>query len=163
MVDIDFNLNQSHIVIQANLTDRFRDVINRYFQKSLFNPNSVTFITNGKVVNPSVSIRKHMSTLDLSEKKLNVLVNMLESNEAPKEIITKSEQIICPQCKEPCRIAFEDYKIKLYECANKHEIKDIKISDFIDTQMVNESKIFFFNNATSRTKEIVQRMNSIDA
>ena len=70
MVDIDFNLNQSHIVIQANLTDLFRDVINRYFQKALLNPNSVTFITNGKVVNPSESIRKHMSTLDLSEKKI---------------------------------------------------------------------------------------------
>ena len=141
MVDIDFNLNQSHIVIQANLTDLFRDVINRYFQKALLNPNSVTFITNGKVVNPSESIRKHMSTLDLSEKKLNVLVNMVEPNEDPKKIITKSEQIICPKCKEPCRIAFEDYKIKLYECPNKHETKDINISDFIETQMINESKI----------------------
>ena len=86
MVDIDFNLNQSHIVIQANLTDLFRDVINRYFQKALLNPNSVTFITNGKVVNPSESIRKHMSTLDLSEKKLNVLVNMVEQNGDPKEL-----------------------------------------------------------------------------
>ena len=141
MVDIDFNLNQSHIVIQANLADKFQDVVNKYFQKTLLNPASVAFVVNGKPANPSTSIQSHMSKLDKDQKKMNVLVNMLESNEAEKEVITKSEVVICPQCKEPCRIAFEDYKIKLYECPNKHERKNINIPVFADTQKVNESKI----------------------
>ena len=141
MVDIDFNLNQSHIVIQANLADKFQDVLNKYFQKTLLNPASVAFVVNGKQVDPSTSIQNHMSKLDKDQKKINVLVIMLESNEAQKEVITKSEVVICPECKEPCRIAFEDYKIKLYECPNKHERKNINIPIFSDTQKVNESKI----------------------
>ena len=141
MVDIDFDLNQSHTVIQANLTDIFQNVINKYFQKSLLKPQSVAFIVNGKQVNPSESIQSHMSKLDKDQNKLKVLVNMIESNDTPKEVITKSEVIICPECNEPCRIAFEDYKIKLYECPNKHENKDINIPTFEYTQMVNETKI----------------------
>ena len=130
MVDIDFNLNQSHIVIQANLADKFQDVLNKYFQKTLLNPASVAFVVNGKQVDPSTSIQNHMSKLDKDQKKINVLVIMLESNEAQKEVITKSEVVICPECKEPCRISFEDYKIKLYECPNKHEKKNYKYSNF---------------------------------
>ena len=40
MVDIDFDLNQSHTIIQANLTDKFQDVISKYFGKSLIKPES---------------------------------------------------------------------------------------------------------------------------
>ena len=141
MVDIDFDLNQSHTVVQANLTDLFQDVINKYFQKTLLEPESAAFIANGKEVNPSASVQSHMNKLDKDKKKLKVLVNMIESNEAPEEVITESEEIICPQCREHCRIAFEDFKIKLYECPNKHERKDINVSDFADTQKVNQSKI----------------------
>ena len=141
MVDIDFDLNQSHTIIQANLTDQFQDVINKYLGKTLLKPESVGFIVNGKQVNPSESVQNHMNKLDKDENKLKVLVNVLEPNEAPEEVIIKSEEIICPECKEPCRITFEDYEIKLYECPNKHERKDINIIDFYDTQMINESKI----------------------
>ena len=128
-------------MIQANLSDKFQYVINKYLGKTLLNPESVAFILNGKQLNPSESVQSHMSKLDKEQNKLKVLVNVIESNNAPQEIITKSEEIICPECKESCRIAFEDYKIKLYECPNKHERKDINIPDFSDTQMVNESKI----------------------
>ena len=72
---------------------------------------------------------------------MNVLVIILELNEAQKEVIIKSEVVICPECKEPCYISFKDYKVKLYECPNKHERKNINIPVFSDTQKVNESKI----------------------
>ena len=128
MVDIDFDLNQSHTMIQANLTDQFQDVINKYLGKTLLKPESVAFIVNGKQVNSSESVQSHMSKLDKEQNKLKVLVNMIESIDAPQAVNTKSEEIICPECKEPCRIAFEDYKIKLYECPNKHEKKKYKYS-----------------------------------
>ena len=143
MVDIDFDLNQSHTMIQANLTDQFQDVINKYIGKTLLKPESVAFIVNGKQVNPSESVQSHMNKLDKEQNKMKVLVNMIESSDAPQEVNAKSEEIICPECKEPCRIAFEDYKIKLYECPNKHENKDINIPTFEYTQMVNETNRFW--------------------
>ena len=93
MVDIDFDLNQSHTVVQANLTDLFQDVINKYFQKTLLEPESFAFIANGKEVNPSASVQSHMNKLDKDKKKLKVLVNMIESNEAPEEVIMNQKKL----------------------------------------------------------------------
>ena len=55
--------------------------------------------------------------------------------------IVKSKDIICPRCKEPCRITIENYKIKLYECINDHKKENIKFLDFDNTQNINESQI----------------------
>ena len=35
----------------------------------------------------------------------------------------------CPECGEICRIKINDYKIKLYECKNKHEIDNISLKE----------------------------------
>ena len=94
MVDIDFDLNQSHTIIQANLTDKFRDVINKYIGKTLLKPESIALIVNGKQMNPSESVQSHMNKLDKEQNKLKFLVNMIESNDVQEEIITKSEEII---------------------------------------------------------------------
>ena len=37
------------------------------------------------------------------------------------ERIIKSKDIICPKSKELCLINFDDYKIILKDCKNKHE------------------------------------------
>jgi surface protein len=67
---------------------------------------------------------------------------MIENEDNNKEqVMVKSKDIICPQCKEPCMITTEDYKIKLYECINGHTTENIKFIDFADTQMINESEI----------------------
>ena len=83
-----------------------------------------------------------MSNLNKENKKMKIIVTMTDNNEKNKEqVITKSKDIICPQCKEPCRIKTENYKIKLYECINGHNNKDIKIKDYDNTQEINESQI----------------------
>ena len=42
---------------------------------------------------------------------------------------------------EICRIKFENYKIKLYDCINGHVIDNIKLTEFKNTQNVNISII----------------------
>ena len=60
-----------------------------------------------------------------------------ENNDA----IEQSKDIICPQCKEECRVNMSDYKIKLYECPNGHINEGIKIDNFPKTQNINISSI----------------------
>ena len=60
-----------------------------------------------------------------------------EINEKSK----KSKFIICPKCTETIRINIKDYRIKLYECENNHTIDNLSISDFNNTQIIDESKI----------------------
>ena len=142
MVEIEFNFNQSLTNIQANLDSKFQDVITKYLQKSLLEPDSVCFLLNGKPINPNESIESHMSNLDRENKKMKILVTTIDKDDKDKEqVIVKSNDIICPQCKEPCRMEIENYKIKLFECVNGHITEGIKFNDFANTQKINESQI----------------------
>ena len=114
MIEIEFNNNQLITNIQAKVDDSFKDVINKFIQKSLLEPDSVNFIVNGKIVNPNESVESHMSNLDKENKNMKILVSMIEKDDPnKKQVIIKSKDIICPQCKEPCRITTDNYKIKL--------------------------------------------------
>ena len=144
MVEIEFDFNQVITYIQAKLDDPFQDVINKFIQKSSLKTDSAkpTFLANGKVINPNESVESHMSNLNKENKRMKIIVTMAENNDRNKEqIIVKSKDIICPQCKEPCRITTENSKIKLYDCVNGHIIEDIKFIDFDNTQTINESQI----------------------
>ena len=55
--------------------------------------------------------------------------------------MVKSKDIICPKCKEPCRITLKNYKIKLYECINDHVTENIKFIVFDNTQNINDFQI----------------------
>ena len=140
MIEIEFDLNQSITIIQANLKDSFQIVIDKYLQKSLLNPVNIYFLANGKQINPSESVESYMSDLNKQNKKLNILVQILEGDNKEQVIIT-SKNIICPECKEPCRISFDNYKIKLFDCDDGHITEDINIKDFENIQKINESKI----------------------
>ena len=142
MVEIEFNYNQTITNIQSYLEEPFQNVINKYLQKSLLNPDSVCFLANGKPINPTESVENHMSQLDKQNQKMRILVTSIEKNDKNKEqVFVKSKNIICPKCKEPCRISTENYKIKLFECINGHETNNIKFTDFANTQEINISQI----------------------
>ena len=146
MVEIEFNFNQAITIIQAKLDDPFKYSINKFMQKSLLEPGSVNFLANGKTINPNESVESHMSNLNKKNKKMKIFVTMVVNDEQNKEqVIAKSKEIICPQCKEPCRIIIENYKIKLYECINGHITKNITLIDFNNTQSINESQIICDN------------------
>ena len=135
-VDVEFNLNQKIIMIQARLDEPFQFVINQYIQKAQIEPNSVYFITNSKQIEPKQTVEHHMSDIDKQNNKITVFVNVINKEECQtkKPIIIQSKDIICPKCKEPCRFTIENYKIKLFDCAHNHIISDIKFADFYETQ-----------------------------
>ena len=85
MVEIEFNFNQAITNIQANLEDPFRDVINKFIQKSLLEPGSVNFLANGKLINPDESVESHMSNLNKESKKMKIIVTMAENDDQNKE------------------------------------------------------------------------------
>ena len=144
MVEIEFNFNQAITNIQAKLDDPFQDVINKFMQKSLLKEGSVNFLVNGKAINPNESVESHMSNFNKQDKKMKIIVIMYDEQNK-EQVIVKSKDIVCPQCKEPCRITTENSKIKLYDCINGHNIEDIKFIDFDNTQNINESQIICDN------------------
>ena len=69
MIEIDFNYRQQIIVIQANLNEIFKDIINKYLQKSLLDSNNIFFIANGKQLNPEEKIGEQINLIDKEKKK----------------------------------------------------------------------------------------------
>ena len=51
------------------------------------------------------------------------------------------KSIICPECGENAQIKIEDFKINLYGCKNGHNIKNIILENFENTQKLDISKI----------------------
>ena len=141
MILIDFEINQEHTLIEAELNEQFQDVINRYSQKTLLNPSSLYFITNGKPINPQQTVESHMSAINKQNRNLKVLVYLQEEENTNKAVKVQSKEIICPKCFEPCRIKTENFKLTLYGCVNNHITEDIKIKDFAETQKINISNI----------------------
>ena len=139
MIQIEFDYNQIKTVIQANLTDTFQDVINRYTQKALLDPKTLCFLANGKVLDPKKTVESQTSKLNKENNIIKVIVNEID-REKDESVYVKSKDIICPTCNESCRIKIENYKIKLYDCINNH-INIINIKDFQEKQKINISNI----------------------
>ena len=137
MIEVEFDYNQNVAVIQAKLDVPFQDIINKYLQKSLLDSNSVYFLANGRQINPEQTVESQMNELNKKNKKMKVLVQVIEGGNTYIQVISQSKNVVCPKCKEPCRINLDEYHLKLFECINKHST-DIKIKDFPETQKINK-------------------------
>ena len=71
---------------------------------------------------------------------MNILVYDINSN-LDRENKKNSKEIICPECKENIRININNYKIKLFNCKNGHNINNILLSEFQNSQYIDESEI----------------------
>ena len=71
MVQIEFDNNQMITVIQANLGDLFKDVINKYLGKTLISPDIVSFVANGCIINPNLTVEKQMNNFDKENKTIS--------------------------------------------------------------------------------------------
>ena len=142
MIIIKFIFNQTPIDIQANLDDSFKDVARKYFSKSYLNYTSTIFLLNANVLffNNENTIKSLINPINKENNSLKILVYQIDSH-APEIKFLLSKDIICPKCNEPCKIKFEDYHIKFYDCPYGHKVDDIKILDFPETQKINMSEI----------------------
>jgi len=148
MVEIEFDYKQIKTTIQANMQETFQEVINNYFQKAFINTEenneinleNLCFSSNGNIINPEKNVESQMSHINKQDKKMKVLVTLI--NEANStQVYSDSKEIICPKCFEPCLYKIENYVIKLYDCINNHITNNIKINDFPNTQKINMSNI----------------------
>ena len=142
MVEVVFDYKQIKTVIQGNLDDLFENIIKKYVQKSNLDINNIYFISNGKTLNRKDKLESIMSELEKRSKKIIILVYSINSTiNIENTNIKKSNDIICPECKEICRYEIKDYKIKLYDCNQGHIKENIKFDEFENIQNYDISQI----------------------
>ena len=140
MVEIIFDYNSMQTVIQANLNDSFDNIIQKFITKTQLDLNNLHFLAKGKIINKNEKIEKIMDESDKLNKRLIILVNSI-NNIINNTNIIKSNDIICPICKEICKYEIKKHKIKLYDCKNGHIIDNIKLNEFNNKQNIDISQI----------------------
>ena len=140
MVSIEFNFNQKITIIKADLSDPFQISINEFYKKSSIQPKSVYFTVGTIQIKPEETIESYMNHFNIHDNILKVFVYSINEDNKNQEIV-QSKEIICPECKEPCRIKIDEYHIKLFGCPTGHITSGIKLDDFQKTQEINISSI----------------------
>ena len=79
MIEVGFDCNQQITLVQTNLDEPFKNVINKFLQKTLLDSNNVFFIVNGKPINFEEKIEKQINKINKENKKVKVLVQLLEN------------------------------------------------------------------------------------
>ena len=99
---------------------------------------------NGNTIqNDELTFNEIANSEDKRRNKMNFLVveAIIPIQNQTEDIIIKSKNIICPECKEDIKISIDDYVINLFECKNKHDIDNIFLDKFDSTQNINISQI----------------------
>lgn len=101
--------------------------------------NKLDFLFYGNKINKNLTLDQH-----------NIMyikvVNDIKENENDKkskenDSLKVSKFPICPKCGKKSIINFNDYKIRLYDCKNLHNIDNIPFFEYKKTQTIEESKI----------------------
>ena len=142
MIEIKFLYEGGIFPIQCNKNEKFKSIFNR-FQTKIEN-NSVYYLYKGNLIDKELKIEELIKEEDINN--INILANNIieinnNINKINKNNIVKSKYVICPECKEKIRIKINDYKIKLYNCKNGHNIDNILLEEYENTQEIDISEI----------------------
>jgi len=142
MIEIEFlYIWNNNTIIQANYTDKFKDVLQKLRFKLNMNLNSVHYLYNGTIItNINLTINEIIKSFDKQNNKMSIQIIDLEKNEE-NDINIKTKQVICPQCKTIAKMDINNYRIRIYNCINNHDIKNILLENFEKDQKINISKI----------------------
>ena len=133
---LNFNYKGQEVKIQCKKNENINDILKRYANKINENINNIYFINNGNILNNNINLEE----INNKDNKVNILVYDINNNKE-RIIKTESKDIMCPKCGENCLIEIKDYKINLNKCDNKHNINNILLSEYNNTQIIDEKKI----------------------
>ena len=96
MFELIFNYNQVEKIIQTNLNDSFKEIIQKYINRSQLDIINIYFISNDQKISRDGSIINIMNEYKKINKRKMILV--LSINNAINNIINtiKSKDIMCP-------------------------------------------------------------------
>ena len=138
MSRITFLFRGDEVPIECTQKEKLVTVIQRFCEKAQVNRNNVIFLFNGGILDEYITEDK----IPKNEQNKKFITVDYNNNDDQADVIIKSNDIICPQCKECASISIDDgYKITISNCKNGHKTENLLISEFEKTQDINISKI----------------------
>ena len=138
MTSIHFLYQGREIYIPCEKKEKLSSIVERFCVKVQVDKKYFNFLYGGKILDEQTSEEK-IPISDNNKRFIQVDDNYETNN--PKDVVIKSNIIICPTCQESASISLDNNKITISNCKNGHDIKKINIQDFSNTQKINISKI----------------------
>ena len=97
-IEVEFNYGGQKVIIQCNTDDKFKNIYQKYINKSEVNSREKIFLYNGEKKNENKTIKEIINNFDKERKKMSIIVSERDndSNQAP--VIIKPKDISCPKC-----------------------------------------------------------------
>ena len=143
MAQVEFIYNGITTVIQCDINEKMEDICKKFKIKNKLENKIIFYSYNGNIgINEKLTFVEFANSEDKNRKKMSILVFEENIDPIPRENdIIISNTIICPQCNENIKMDVKDYKINLHGCKNYHNIKDILLNEFEETQKIDRTKI----------------------
>ena len=140
MAEVIFNLEGNLTIIQCDINDKMKDIINKFLIKINKQEDNLYYLYNGNTIKYDLSFKEQANESDKIRKKMNILVinNNVNNNFIKQKI---SKEIICPECKENILIYIKNFRINLKGCKNNHIQNNILLYLFNETQKIDSSNI----------------------
>ena len=126
MIQVNFIFEGRKITIQSTKNEIMKELFKNFEVKGNIENKSVYYLYNGNKLNEEIKLGEIIG----NNNNIDIIVNLIIS-----------KYIKCPKCKENIRIKIEDYKIELYDCKNNHNINNILLEEYENTQKIDISKI----------------------
>ena len=112
MEEIKFNFLLTKIY-KCSKNDILKNLCQKFANEQKLNFDNLCFKYDGEIFNKELTYEQICPKKDRDKHKMAISV----INRGFK----RSNDIICPECGEFCRIKLCDYAIKLFDCKNNHE------------------------------------------
>ena len=100
MSEVIFEFNGEIINIFCNEEEKMKEICKKLSTKIQIELNELLFLYNGNIINTELIFKDIINEDDKERKKMNILVQLINSNIINEKNIIKSKEIICPECKE---------------------------------------------------------------
>ena len=142
MAEVLFNYKGNNIAIHCNVNDKMKDIINKFEEKIEIEQKNIEFhyFYGDNAINNELAYIEQVNELDKANNKMSVIVKISNENKLEiKEMISKD--IICPECKEITLLNIKDLKMNFEKCKNNHNINNILLPKFEESQKIDITKI----------------------
>ena len=148
MASVEFKFDGRVIIIRCYLNETMKQICLNFAKKIQKEKeiDNFYFLYNGYKINEFYNFEEQANQIDKKRCKMNILAYKINKS-IVKENFIKSNEVICPVCKEikaskeNIRLIIKDYKINLFDCKYHHTINNLLINEYEKTQYINKSKI----------------------
>ena len=146
---IEFYYKGNPITSQVNENDLMETIFQNFCGKANIDINSVHFLYGGNKVKEKLKLNEIVNKEDKERKKMNILV-LEDYSMIDQKSLKEIKQVVCPICKEDCRLQINNYKVKLFECIKGHPSNTFLLNEYALTTNIEESDIKCGNSETDQ-------------